>query len=332
MMRLPIAKRFFCLALGMFAAGRPATAQGGVPPVGTQAPGYYRMMLGEFEITALNDGVVAYPVTTLTGATPEQIRSGLAESRLTDPVDMSYNAFLVNTGSHLVLIDVGTGGKMAESPWFRGAGRLLANLRAAGYQPEQVDVVLITHRGPDHVGALTQGASRTFPNATVRAARREVSAFLDSATVAAAVSKSRNPEGTRTLLRFLAGLFEPYIAAGRFEPFDADIAIVPGIRSLATPGHTAGHTSYVVESAGQRLIVMGDLVHWPAVQFPYPSVTTAFDEQAVRGTESRRRIFAEAAESDAWVAGAHMPFPGLGRIRAGEGRYYWVPPPYSIPR
>src|SRR5581483_6581694 len=111
------------------------------PMVKTQ-PGFYRMMLGDFEITALNDCVVAYPSSTITGATPDQIRSGLAEMRLTDPVEMSYNAFLINTGAKLILIDTGTGGKVADTPGFQGCGHLPANLRAAGLsaQPDRRDL------------------------------------------------------------------------------------------------------------------------------------------------------------------------------------------------
>ena len=109
----------------------------GAPMVKTQAPGFYRIMIGEFEVTALNDGVIAYPTAqVLPKATPEQIKSGLEENGLTDPVEMSYNAFLINTGRKLVLIDTGTGGKLNYDPGFHGAGHLMANLRAAGYSTQ----------------------------------------------------------------------------------------------------------------------------------------------------------------------------------------------------
>ena len=134
--------------------------------VGTQ-PGFYRMMLGDFEVTALNDGVVAYAVSrVLPTATADQIKSGLSESGLTDPVGLSYNAFLINTGSKLVLIDTGTGGKLDTEPEFYGAGHLIANLRAAGYRPEQIDEVYITHFHSDHIGGLLAGDKAAFPNAS----------------------------------------------------------------------------------------------------------------------------------------------------------------------
>jgi glyoxylase-like metal-dependent hydrolase (beta-lactamase superfamily II) len=150
-------------ALGFACAGWTHAA---APMVKTQAPGFYRFMLGDFEVTALNDGVVAYPTThVLPKATSDEINRRLAENDLTDPVDMSYNAFLINTGHKLVLIDTGTGGKLNDDPGFHGAGHLMANLRAAGYQAQQIDEIYITHLGPDHVGGLTLGNDRAFPNA-----------------------------------------------------------------------------------------------------------------------------------------------------------------------
>lgn len=294
------------------------------PLVKTQAPGFHRMMLGDFEITALNDGVVEYATATvLPGATPEQIKKHLSEAGLADPVGMSYNAFLINTGSKLVLIDTGTGGKLDDSPYFRGAGRLLANLRAAGYRPDQVDEVYITHLGPDHIGGLTHGTKRTFPNATLRAAKNEVEGFL-------------NPRNTapddRAWLQFRANQFEPYIRAGKFKVFEEDGVLVPGIRSLATPGHTPGHTAYVVESNGQTLIVLGDLVLMGALQFAQPSLASPFDADPQAAATQRKRIFRLAADRNWWVAGAHLSFPGIGWIRSTQAGFRWVPANYTIPR
>ena len=129
----------------------PESIQAAAPQVKTQAPGFYRMMLGDFEITALNDCVINYPVTTLKGATADQITRGLSEMHLKSPAGMSYNAFLINTGRKLVLIDTGTGGKLGDDPGFHGCGHVLENLRAAGYDPSQIDEIYISHCGPDHV-------------------------------------------------------------------------------------------------------------------------------------------------------------------------------------
>src|SRR5262249_33926936 len=155
---------------------------------------------------ALNDGVVSYPTArVLPTATPDQITTGLAESGLTDPVGMSYNAFLINTGSKLVLIDTGTGGKLDDQAEFHGAGHLMANLRAAGYQPEQIDEIYITPLGPDHVGGLTLATARAFPNALLRAPKAEVDLFLNPGSA---------PAWTRSWTKFWKDLFTPYMDAG----------------------------------------------------------------------------------------------------------------------
>jgi glyoxylase-like metal-dependent hydrolase (beta-lactamase superfamily II) len=316
--------RYIVLMLGswLFAAAAPSS-QAAAPMVKAQAPGFYRMMLGDFEVTALNDGVVAYPtIQVLPHATPEQITSGLSECGVTDPVGMSYNAFLVNTGGKLILIDTGTGGKLDDDPGFHGAGRLMANLRAAGYRPEQIDEIYITHLGPDHVGGLTRGTERAFPNAMVRAPKSEVDIFLHP---------DKAPAWTRRWIPFWADLFAPYIKAGKFESIEEDTVLTPGIRALATHGHAPGHTSYVVESKGQTLIVMGDLVLMGALQFANPSLGSSFDADPRAAAEQRLRVFKMASADDLWVAGAHLSFPGIGHIRAGQGRYFWAPANYTIP-
>ena len=294
-------------------------------------PGFYRMMLGDFEITALNDCVVAYPSSTISGATADQIKSGLSEMRLTEPVAMSYNAFLINTGSKLILIDTGTGDKLPNTPGFQGCGRLPANLRASGYQPSQVDEIYITHTGPDHDGGLTIGTERAYPNAIVRAANAEVDRYLDPPAAASALAAAKDKTYFKTWSDFHRPIFDAYVKVGKFQGFDGDIVLSPGIRALATPGHMPGHTSYIVESKGQTLIVMGDLVHWASVQFPFPSAYTVFDADPAASSAQRLRVLKMAAENNAWVAGSHISFPGIGRVRAENGRFFWLPANYTIP-
>jgi glyoxylase-like metal-dependent hydrolase (beta-lactamase superfamily II) len=289
-----------------------------------QAPGFYRLLVGAIEVTALNDGVVSYRTAQLLPtATPEQISKSLYEAGLTDPWGMSYNAYLINTGDKLVLIDTGTGGKLADSPFFAGAGRLVANLRASGYRPELIDEIYITHLGPDHVGGLTKGKQRAFPNAILRAARSEVAVFLkpDAAQT--------NPKDWR--IPFWRDLFQPYINAGKFQPFDEDGPLANGIRAVTTPGHTPGHTSYLIESKGQKLLVLGDLILVAAMQFADPSLPTPFDADQRGAIAQRHRVLELAAREDYLVAGAHLSFPGLGRVRAASSAYRWIPLDYSIP-
>jgi glyoxylase-like metal-dependent hydrolase (beta-lactamase superfamily II) len=291
-------------------------------PQPSQAPGFHRLMVGDFTVIALNDGVVPYRTAQLLPtATPEQISKSLYAAGLTEPWGMSYNAYLVDTGEQQVLIDTGTGGKLADSPFFAGTGRVLTNLRAAGYQPEQIDEIYITHLGPDHVGGLTQGKERLFPNAILRAAESEVNVFLKPGP------KSAND----WRIAFWRDLFQPWIDSGRFQAFEEDGPLATGIRAVATRGHTQGHTSYLVESRGEKLLILGDLILVAAIQFGDPSLPTSFDADRPAGIAQRRRILELAARENYLVAGAHLSFPGFGRVRSDGTGYRWVPVNYAIP-
>ncbi len=287
-----------------------------------QAPGYYRMMLGDFEIVALSDGTLALEMSKLlTNTTPVRVDQLLKRSFLADPVETSVNAFLVNTGARLLLIDAGTGGFFGPT-----LGNLIGNLKAAGYQPEQVDEIYITHMHGDHVGGLANGDRLAFPNAIVRADKREADYWLSQANMDAA------PEGAKNFFKAAMASINPYVAAGKFMPFDGSGELGPGIRAVSTYGHTRGHTMYVLESKGQKLAVLGDLMHVAAVQFVNPSVTIQFDTDSKLAAVQRKKVYADGAKQGFWLAVAHLPFPGIGHIRADAQGYVYVPANYSVPR
>lgn len=297
-------------------------AQAAAPIVKGQAPGYYRMMLGDFEITALSDGTAGLPVEKLlTRTTAAKVKKALARSYLKDPVETSVNGFLVNTGSKLVLIDTGAANLFGPT-----LGNLVANLKAAGYDPSQVDEIYITHMHPDHVGGLMAGDKLAFPNAVVRADKRDADFWLKQANM------DKAPKEEQSFFKGAMASLDPYIAAGKFKPFDGDTELVPGVRAVATRGHTPGHTSYIVESKGETMEVLGDLVHVAAVQFPDPSVTIKFDSDSKAAAVQRRKAFSDAATKGFWVAAAHVAFPGIGHIRSQFRGYAWIPANYSIPR
>ena len=313
-----------CFAVATIAAAALMTgvsASASAPQQKTQAPGYYRLMLGDFEVTALSDGT--FPMETsklLTNITPKQLDSALHRAFLTEPPEASVNAFLINTGSKLVLIDTGAGVLFGPS-----VGKLLGNLQAAGYQAEQVDEVYITHMHGDHVGGLVTDSKPAFPNALVRAGQADADFWLSKAAMEAAPKEQKDGfQGAMTSLN-------PYVASGKFKPIVADGELVPGIRARLAAGHTPGHTVYVVESKGQKLLVWGDLMHFAAAQFPDPAVTIRFDSDSPAAAAQRKKIFAEAAASGEWVAGAHLSFPGLGHLRVSGTGYIYVPANYSVP-
>jgi len=314
-----VLRSFLAAACGLLIG---ASAHAGAPQVKTQAPGYYRMMLGDFEVTALSDGTVRLPVADLlTNTTRPKVTAALARAKQASPLETSVNGYLVNTGSKLVLIDAGAGKLFGPT-----LGNLVTNLKAAGYQPEQVDEIYITHMHADHVGGLSDAGQTVFANAIVRADRRDAEYWLSKANLEAA------PQDAKGFFEGAMASVNPYVAAGRFKPFDGSGELVPGVRALASHGHTKGHTTYVVESKGEKLVLWGDLMHVAAVQFAEPAVTIKFDTDSKPAAAERKKAYADAAKGGYWVAAAHLSFPGLGHLRA-EGRgYAFIPANYSSGR
>ena len=307
----------FTIASLLASAGHAAA-----PMVKTQAPGFYRMMLGDFEITALSDGTVALPVDQLlTNTNPARVDRALARSGLSSPLETSVNGYLINTGEKLVLIDAGAAALFGPT-----LGRLAANLKAAGYQPEQVDEIYLTHLHADHVGGLASDGRMAFPNAVVRGDGADADYWLNDTNL------SRAKKDDRPAFEAAKASLQPYIEAHRFRPFRGATPLVAGISALPRYGHTPGHATYLVQSRGQSLVLWGDLIHVAAMQFDYPAVTISFDTNARAAAIQRKRAFADAATGNYLVAGAHLAFPGIGRVRASGRGYLWLPVNYTVPR
>ncbi len=315
--RLSLLSAAIALGGGALLAVSPA-ARAAAPQLRTQAPGFHRAMLGDFEITALSDGTVDLDVPKLLHEPAARTNAALARDFVKAPLETSVNAFLVNTGTKLVLIDAGSGTLFGPT-----LGKLLDSIQAAGYKPEQVDDIFITHFHPDHVGGLSANGQRVFANATLHADKAESDFWLSQANL------DKAPDAMKGFFQGAMGSVNPYVAAGKYQPFDADGEPVPGIRTHATHGHTAGHTSYVVESKGQRLVVIGDLIHVAAVQLPNPGVTIDFDSDAKAAAAARDAVFKQAARDGSLVAAAHLQFPGLGHLRAAGKSWQWVPVNYT---
>jgi glyoxylase-like metal-dependent hydrolase (beta-lactamase superfamily II) len=297
-------------------------AHAAAPQVRAQAPGFYRVLLGDVEITALSDGTVTIPLDTLlTNTSAAHVKDVLAGHHLGTQVETSINAFLVNTGRQLVLIDTGAGASFGAH-----GGHLADSIRAAGYRPEDIDTVLLTHIHGDHSNGLTIAGRAVFPNAEVVVAKGDADAWLDPANR----TKVR-PESVRIVDEALAA-FAPYRKTGRVRTFDGPGEVVPGIRAVPVPGHTPGHTMYELTAGGKTVRFVGDTVHAKDVQMAEPRITIQFDEDPAAARRQREALFADAAARGTIVAAPHTPFPGLGYIERNGSGYLWAPLHYSALR
>jgi glyoxylase-like metal-dependent hydrolase (beta-lactamase superfamily II) len=297
--------------------------------VSLDQPGYYRVRVGDFEVTALADGTIPQDFSKLlTNARPGEIDRLLRLNYMTDTVENSVNAYLIKTKDRLILVDAGTSDAFGPS-----LGHLTRSLRNAGYRPEQIDAVLVTHIHPDHVGGLMEGDKIIFPNATIYISKPEVEFWLGEGHANSA------PEGLKYYFQNAEQKVGPYLRAGKVIAFEYGSELFPGITPIASPGHTPGHTFYALESKGQKLLFWGDVMHVASVQLTDPSITIQYDVNPKAAAFQRKKAFSDAAKYGYWVACDHVSFPGIGHLRVeglkAEGlkadglKYVWVPVNYS---
>lgn len=305
-------------ALALVAAIPAVPAHAAAPLAGTNAPGFHRMMLGDFEVTAISDGTVDLPFDKLLHQPAAVTVKALERNFQSAPTEASVNAFLINTGAKLILVDAGAGGLFGPT-----LGKLLANIKAAGYQPEQIDEIYLTHLHPDHVGGLAANGQPAFPNAVVRADQRDTDFWLSQA------NQDKAPADSKGFFQGAVASLSPYAASQHLKPFSGDTELAPGVRSTSSYGHTPGHTIYMVESKGKKLVLIGDLIHVAAVQLDHPGVTIGFDSDARSAAAARAKVFQAVAREGTLVGAAHLSFPGLGHLRSSGKGYQWLPVAYS---
>jgi glyoxylase-like metal-dependent hydrolase (beta-lactamase superfamily II) len=308
----------FTALVSALALASATSAFAAAPLAGTNAPGFHRIMLGDFEVTALSDGTVDLPIDKLLHEPADVTRKALARNFQSTPTETSVNGFLINTGGKLILVDTGAGSLFGPT-----LGKLAANIKASGYQPEQVDEIYLTHLHPDHVGGLAGNSQRIFPNAVVRADKRDTDFWLSQAQL------DQAPADSKGFFQGAIASLSPYAAAQQLKPFSGDTELAPGVRATSSYGHTPGHTIYTFESKGKKLVLVGDLIHVAAVQLAHPEVTIGFDSDAKTAAAARAKVFPALAKEGALVGASHLSFPGLGHLRVDGKGYDWLPLNYT---
>ena len=251
--------------------------------------------IGDMTISLLSEGQRQSGTNILIGATDEMVKKVIPEG--TYP--MATNAFMVEMGGKVLLFDAGLGQKTID------------NIAIYGKKPSDVDAVFITHFHGDHIGSLMINNQKGYPNATLYVSKPEYDYYMNDAEMMAL------PENRRSAFTGARNIFNAY--KGKlvvFTPNEIEKAteLIPGVKGVAAYGHTPGHVGYIVESDGQKLLLWGDLAHAMAIQMPYPEVAVTYDTDPVKAVESRQKLLKYIAANGIVIAGAHIPFPGIGNL------------------
>ncbi len=287
----------------------------------THQPATYAFNVGSIRITALFDGLSpAQDLHKLLLDTTDQRTDALLKTNfLVSPMAVSLNAYTFTLGKRVFLVDTGSGDLFGSF-----GGELIHSLKMAGLQPDQVTDILLTHCHDDHEGGLVHNGHLVFPNATLHVGKPDVDFFLDKSNAAKShVDMSYFDQAFETV--------KPYVDAGKVQTFSGTTQITPEITATLHPGHTPGSAFYTVRSQGEEIIFTGDIVHIAEVQFSDPTTTIVYDVDPKRAAEVREQAFAEFTRNRTLIAVPHMPFPGVGHVRAVGSGYEWVPVDYGNP-
>jgi glyoxylase-like metal-dependent hydrolase (beta-lactamase superfamily II) len=293
---------------------RPAAAQEATPA--GQPPAFYRVKVGGIEVIRVHDGVAVRPLDAgfVRNAELTDVQAALAAAfQPTDTLTIPFTTTVVRTSEHTVVIDTSLG---EFAPPTAGAWR--GNLVAAGVDPAQVDLVVISHFHGDHIGGLRgKDGTVAFPNAKVMVPEAEWAFWMDDGQM------SRAPEAMQSGFQNVRRVFGPI--ANEVAPFTDGQELVPGLRVMAAPGHTPGHAVFLVSDGSEQLLVWSDTTNKPELFVRNPTWQAVFDMDGEQATATRRRLLDMAAADRLLVAGYHFPFPATGYIAKDGDSYEYVP-------
>jgi glyoxylase-like metal-dependent hydrolase (beta-lactamase superfamily II) len=304
----------------------PTNASGPAPaPTNPAGPEIYSFQLGNAEAFVIHDGAVSFnsiqPIF-VPEAKPSEIEAILNQNFLpANHLSVSMNVLVIKSQSGVILFDAGAGHAFGPI-----GGRLMNGLSKIGIAPGDVKTIFVTHAHADHIGGLVDDSNQlVFGLARIIAAKPEVAFWTgDSPDLSGVrISPETKTQSLATIKKFLAGM-KPSLELK--DPGH----VSPEVELIAAPGHTPGHSLFAVTQGEEKLLVIGDSVHLHALQFARPEWTMAYDVNPPLAITTRRKIFKDAAAQRTTLMAYHLPFPGIGHIRASGPGYEWVPRPWVV--
>ena len=297
------------------------TAQAKAPMQGVTPVNYRRVKLGGFEITTVADGFAAVPkVHPIFGNNqkPEDVAAYMQANFLPgDKMAIPFTPVIVNTGNEVILFDTGNGPGRGET-----RGRLVESVKAAGIAPEMIDVVVLTHFHPDHIGGLMSGGAPTFKNARYVAGEAEYNFWTSKKN-----AESSN-KGMQARVKLVNENVKPLADKMTFIKGGNDV--VTGITSIESFGHTPGHMAFNIESNGKRMVLWGDACNHYVASLQKPEWHVIFDMDKAMAVASRKKLLGMVAADKVPATGYHMPFPALGYVEAQGDAFRWVAHGYQL--
>jgi glyoxylase-like metal-dependent hydrolase (beta-lactamase superfamily II) len=303
-------------ATAAWGTGMTSQADAAAPLATSQAPGFYRYKIGDLQITAINDGIARRPLEGfIRNAELPAVQKAMEEAFLaTDALNIPFTTLVVNDGKKLTLLDTGNGNSGAPT-----SGTWMTNFRAAGFTPEQVDTIIISHFHGDHINGLRlKEGNAVFANAEIMVPAAEWAFWMDDARAAAA------PEAMKGAFANVRRVFEPI--KGTVKQYEPGKELVTGINSIGAAGHTPGHTVFAI---GGKLLALSDTTNHPALFVRNPGWHAVFDMDAAAAEATRRRMLDMAVTDKMQVAFYHAPFPATGHVVKDGAGYRMLPVNWS---
>jgi len=275
-------------------------AQDAAPP---KPMGLFALQVGDIEVNIIRDGVAQLDPAILGVTAPEgAVAKLLKDNNVPTPLNNTFNVLLLKSGQKMILVDTGRGA---------AAGSLLPTLAAVGVQPDAITDVVISHQHGDHIGAALTNGKLTFPKATYHYPEAEKAA-VDKAAESAGITSNRN-------------LLKAAGDASQLKLFKADAEVLPGIMAIAAPGHTPGHSAFMIASKNQSLLATVDSALNNVVTMAHPEWHVQFDADKVQAVETRKRLFSDAAAKGLRIIAYHFAFPGTGYIVKDGDAFRFIP-------